>query len=42
MYVRFDALTNYVGAVGYPDDKEKLEKFRPGIQLCGPDNLRFQ
>ena len=41
-YVWFDALTNYVIAVGFGSDEEKLSKWWPGIQLCGPDNLRFQ
>ncbi len=41
-YVWFDALTNYVNAVGYGKDKKKLEKWWPGVQIFGPDNLRFQ
>jgi len=41
-YVWFDALTNYVNAVGFGTDEEKLNEWWPGIQLCGPDNLRFQ
>ena len=42
MYVWFDALTNYISAVGYGIDEEKFNSFWPGVQLCGPDNLRFQ
>jgi methionyl-tRNA synthetase len=42
MYVWFDALTNYVNVLGYGTDAEKLKTWWPGIQLCGPDNLRFQ
>ncbi len=42
MYVRFDALTNYVGAIGFPDDQEQFDSYWPWVQLCGPDNLRFQ
>lgn len=41
-YVWFDALINYVAAVGYGTDTEKFKEWWPGIQLCGPDNLRFQ
>ena len=41
-YVWFDALTNYVNAVGFGEDKNKLEKWWPGVQIFGPDNLRFQ
>lgn len=42
MYVWFDALSNYVGAIWYPDNMEKLHAFRPWVQIFGPDNLRFQ
>lgn len=42
MYVRFDALSNYIGAVWFPHDMEKVEQFWPGVQIFGPDNLRFQ
>ncbi len=42
MYVWFDALTNYVNVVGFGTDEKKLGKWWPGIQLFGPDNLRFQ
>ncbi len=41
-YVWFDALTNYVNVIGFGEDEEKLHKWWPGIQLFGPDNLRFQ
>lgn len=40
MYVWFDALTNYISAIGFPDDKYK--SWWPGLQVCGKDNLRFQ
>lgn len=41
MYVWFDALTNYVGALGFPDKFDK--DFASNMyQICGPDNLRFQ
>jgi methionyl-tRNA synthetase len=45
MYVRFDALSNYVGAVGYPDNEQQFaDRWSDArtLQLCGPDNLRFQ
>jgi methionyl-tRNA synthetase len=42
MYVWFDALTDFVGVIGYPDDKKRFAKWWPGFQICGPDNLRFQ
>lgn len=41
-YVWFDALTNYTNAVGFPDDEQKLQTWWPGVQIFGPDNLRFQ
>lgn len=40
IYVWFDALLNYIFAAGYlSDDKFNWDNV---IQLCGPDNLRFQ
>lgn len=44
MYVWFDALTNYTNVFFDEDfeDKSKFEKWWPGIQFFGPDNLRFQ
>jgi len=42
MYVWFDALINYVSAIGWPDDMEKFEKWWPVIQFAGKDNLRQQ
>ena len=42
VYVWFDALTNYIAAVGYYDNPKMLEEFWPGVQIFGPDNLRFQ
>lgn len=42
MYVWFDALSNYIGAAWFPDDMQKVADFRPGVQIFGPDNLRFQ
>lgn len=42
MYVWFDALTNYVIAVGFGEDEERFKEWWPAVQVCGPDNLRFQ
>ncbi len=45
MYVWFDALTNYISTLGWPEDKDYFEKYwihgNP-TQYCGKDNLRFQ
>ncbi len=42
MYVWFDALTNYVSALGWPEDKARFARFWPGVQIAGTDNLRQQ
>ena len=42
MYVWFDALVNYVSAIGWPHDMAKFEKYWPVIQFAGKDNLRQQ
>lgn len=48
MYVWFDALTNYVSTLGWPEDMENFEKFwgttdaPNAIQIAGKDNLRQQ
>jgi methionyl-tRNA synthetase len=42
MFVWFDALANYVSAIGWPDDTKKFEKWWPVIQFAGKDNLRQQ
>jgi methionyl-tRNA synthetase len=42
MYVWFDALVNYISTLGWPKNKNKFEKFWPGIQIAGKDNLRQQ
>lgn len=42
IYVWFDALANYVSAVGYGTDEKKVDEWWPGVQIFGPDNLRFQ
>jgi len=42
IYVWFDALTNYMTAVGYPDDDEMFTKYWPAdIHFVGKDILRF-
>ena len=42
IYVWFDALTNYISALGYPDDKDGLfETFWPAVHVIGKDILRF-
>ncbi len=40
MYVWFDALTNYISTLGWPDDK--FNQWWPGVQIAGKDNLRQQ
>ncbi|MGB8815851.1 MAG: methionine--tRNA ligase [Minisyncoccia bacterium] len=46
MYVWFDALVNYVTAIGWPMDMKKFEKWQVKtggmVQYCGKDNLRQQ
>ncbi|MFA6077229.1 MAG: methionine--tRNA ligase [Candidatus Paceibacterota bacterium] len=45
MYVWFDALTNYISTLGWPENQEQFERFwingNP-VQYCGKDNTRFQ
>lgn len=48
MYVWFDALVNYISALGWPKNKKKFEEFwgtkdnPSAIQFAGKDNLRQQ
>ncbi len=45
MYVWFDALTNYISTLGWPEDSETFDKFWTNgtpTQYCGKDNTRFQ
>ncbi|OJI09514.1 MAG: methionine--tRNA ligase [Candidatus Vogelbacteria bacterium CG10_big_fil_rev_8_21_14_0_10_49_38] len=42
MYVWFDALVNYVSAVGWPDEVSRFEHWWPVVQFAGKDNLRQQ
>jgi methionyl-tRNA synthetase len=44
MYVWFDALTNYISTLGWPDEGN-FEKFWPNgevVQVAGKDQVRFQ
>ena len=45
MYVWFDALTNYISTLGWPESEKDFEKYwtlgNP-TQYCGKDNNRFQ
>ncbi len=45
MYVWFDALTNYISTLGWPEDGKNFEKYWVNgtpTQYCGKDNTRFQ
>lgn len=42
MYVWFDALVNYISALGWPEDDINFKKWWPGTQMAGKDNLRQQ
>lgn len=42
MYVWFDALINYISTLGWPDAGSDYERFWPGVQVAGKDNLRQQ
>src|SRR6202521_5205396 len=45
MYVWFEALTNYITAIGFGDEQQQravgFEKFWPALHLVGKDILRF-
>lgn len=42
IYVWLDALSNYITALGYPDDTEKYEKYWPcDVHLVGKEIVRF-
>jgi len=42
IYVWLDALTNYITALGYPDDPELFEKYWPAdVHLVGKEIVRF-
>jgi len=42
MFVWFDALINYISAIGWPEDAKKFSEYWPGFQIAGKDNLRQQ
>jgi len=46
MYVWFDALVNYISAIGWPDNMQEFNKWHTEnggmVQYCGKDNLRQQ
>ncbi|MBU6490814.1 methionine--tRNA ligase [Patescibacteria group bacterium] len=42
MYVWFDALVNYISAIGWPMDEERFLRWWPATQFAGKDNLRQQ
>ncbi|MBU0570293.1 methionine--tRNA ligase, partial [Patescibacteria group bacterium] len=42
MYVWFDALVNYISAIGWPDDIKHFKNWWPVVQFAGKDNLRQQ
>lgn len=41
MYVWVDALSNYITALGYPDEPELYEKYWPATHLVGKEIMRF-
>lgn len=42
MYVWFDALTNYLTALGFPENEQKMSKFwPPDVEIVGKDNNRW-
>ncbi len=42
MYVWFDALINYISAIGWPKNQKEFAKWWPVVQVAGKDNLRQQ
>lgn len=42
MYVWFDALINYISALGWPENEKQFADWWPGTQVAGKDNLRQQ
>jgi len=45
MYVWFDALTNYISTLGWPEKNEQFEQFWVNgttVQVAGKDQVRFQ
>lgn len=42
MYVWFDALVNYISAIGWPNDEKTFKKWWPVTQFAGKDQVRQQ
>lgn len=42
MYVWFDALINYISAIGWPHKMDEFKKWWPVVQLAGKDQIRQQ
>jgi len=42
MYVWFDALVNYISAIGWPSDEETFNSWWPVTQFAGKDQIRQQ
>lgn len=42
MYVWFDALVNYISAIGWPNDEKAFKKWWPVTQFAGKDQVRQQ
>lgn len=42
MYVWFDALVNYISAIGWPKNEKMFDKWWPVIQFAGKDQVRQQ
>ncbi len=42
MYVWFDALINYVSAIGWPEDMKRFKDWWPVLQFAGKDQIRQQ
>jgi methionyl-tRNA synthetase len=41
LYVWFDALINYISALGYPDESGLMARYWPGMHLIGKEIARF-
>jgi methionyl-tRNA synthetase len=41
LYVWFDALINYISALGYPDDSALMQRYWPATHLIGKEISRF-
>ena len=41
LYVWFDALINYISALGYPHDSALMARYWPGVHLIGKEIARF-